>query len=376
MRGDAVRDNHLNWLTLTAVPGLGPALTHRLLTVFGSPAEVLAAGQDVARVEGIGKRLASIFTSRSCLDTARSWAKHELSRLRQTGIHLICCDDSLYPSRLHTIHDPPVVLYCRGNKLDCLNKFSVAIVGSRAATSYGKRISNMLAARLARSGIVVVSGLALGIDGQAHGGVLAAGGETIGVLGCGVDVVYPRSHARLYEQVAAQGVLVSEYPLGSRPEGFRFPARNRIISGISLGVIVVEATCRSGSLITARMALEQGREVFAVPGRIDSGKSEGTHRLIQQGAFLVQSAEDVVNELQLAAAMHPQPEAGDREQPAQDISTQEKQLLASLDVYPVNIDELATATGLESSQLHDLLLRLELKGLIRQLPGQQYEIQG
>ncbi len=375
MKDDAVRDNHLDWLTLTAVPGLGPALTHRMLTVFGSPAEVLAAGQNVARVEGVGRRLASVFSSRSLLDKARSWAGQELTRLRQAGIHLLCSDDPLYPSRLHTIHDPPVVLYCRGNteKLKCLNKPSVGIVGSRAATSYGRRISNMLAARLARSGIVVVSGLALGIDGQAHSGVLAAGGETVGVLGCGVDVVYPRSHAKLYEQVAAQGVLVSEYPLGSRPEGFRFPARNRIISGLSLGVIVVEATCRSGSLITARMALEQGREVFAVPGRIDSGKSEGTHRLIQQGAFLVQSAEDVVNELQLAAAMHP-PEADEREQPAQEINQQEKQLLASLDVYPVNIDELAAATGLESSQLHDLLLRLELKGLIRQLPGQQYEV--
>jgi DNA processing protein len=263
-------------------------------------------------------------------------------------------------------------LYVQGN-CACLQKPAVAIIGSRAASSYGKRISAQLAHELARAGIVVVSGLAAGIDGHAHKGCLEDGGETVAVLGCGVDVVYPRVHAGLYRQVSGQGVLVSEYPLGTPPDGFRFPARNRIISGLSLGVIVVEATRKSGSLITARLALDQGREVFAVPGRIDSKKSEGTHWLIQQGAHLVQTVRDVLEELELAVSLHvvdPDPVAGTV---SDDLSGQEKQLYSCIGVYPTDIDALSVQSGLSPGTLHDLLLRLELKGCIRQLPGQQYE---
>jgi len=367
-----MRDDIKDWLALVSLPGAGCALIHRLLAVFGTPGTVLTAGKAVSRVEGVGRQLTSVFTDQSLLARARQWADQEYERVRSKDIHLLCSDDPLFPSLLHTIHDPPALLYLLGNP-DCLKKPSVAVIGSRAATSYGKRISSTLAGQLARSKIVVVSGLAMGIDGHAHAGCLENGGETVAVLGCGVDVLYPRSHAGLYDQVREKGLLVSEYPLGARPEGFRFPARNRIISGLSLGVIVVEATCKSGSLITARLALDQGRDVFAVPGRIDSRKSEGAHRLIQQGAHLVQSAEDVLQELELAVSMHQVESEGDADTVTDELAGPEEQLLACIDVYPVDIDELTAKTELPPSSLHDLLLRLELKGRIRQLPGQQYE---
>lgn len=369
---DAYRKDIRDWLTLVSLPGLGCTLIHRLLAVFSTPAAVLAAGKAVTRVEGVGGKLTSSFVDQSVLARARAWAEQEYERVSAQGILLLCPADARYPSLLKTIHDPPVLLYVKGN-VSCLQKPAVAIIGSRAASSYGKRISGLLGRELARVGIVVVSGLATGIDGHAHGGCLAGGGKTVAVLGCGVDVVYPRAHAGLYGRVAGNGVLLSEYPLATPPDGFRFPARNRIISGLSLGVIVVEATRKSGSLITARLALDQGREVFAVPGRIDSKKSEGSHWLIQQGAHLVQSVTDVLEELELAVTMHRvdgnQAAGAERE----DVSVQEKQLLRCIEVYPTDIDALAVQSGLEPGTLHDLLLRLELKGCIRQLPGQQYE---
>jgi DNA processing protein len=367
-----MRDDIKDWLTLTALPGVGCALIRRLLDVFATPAAILAAGRDLSRIEGVGRRLTAVFTDQARLAQARRWAEQEYERVRAKDIQLLCSDDPLFPPLLRTIYDPPVLLYLRGN-LNCLKRSPVAIIGSRAATSYGKRISAMLAGQLARAGIVVVSGLATGIDGHAHAGCLEAGGETVAVLGCGVDVLYPRSHAGLYDQVIKNGLLVSEYPLGTRPEGFRFPARNRIISGLSLGVVVVEATRKSGSLITARLALDQGREVFGVPGRIDSGKSEGVHRLLQQGAHLVQSAGDVLQELQLALAGDQVESVPDTGGGGEELSVPEKQLLGCLDAYPTDIDELAAQAGLPPGSFHDLLLRLELKGHIRQLPGQQYE---
>jgi DNA processing protein len=365
-------DDILDWLTLSALPGIGCGLIRRLLNTFDSPAEIFAAGGAVTRVEGVGRRISAVLTDRAALDRARRWAGEELDRTRRTGVRLLACTDPQFPSLLGTIADAPVLLYLRGD-LQILNRPRVAVIGSRAATAYGKRISSMLAAELARQGVVVVSGLAMGIDGQAHAGCLQAGGATIGVLGCGVDVIYPRSHAGLYGEVAARGLLISEYPLGTRPEGFRFPARNRIISGLCSGVVVVEATRRSGSLITARLALDQGREVFAVPGRIDSAKSEGTHRLIQQGAHLVQTAGDILQELELASAIHfpdTAAAAADREET---LDARERQLLEHLEVYPENIDELAVKTGLSPGELNDVLLQLELKGMVRQLPGSQYE---
>ncbi len=327
-------------------------------------------------VAGLGKKVVRLFADRAGIDGARVLARQELQNLCRRDSSIICLDEQRYPQLLRAIHDPPVLLYCRGN-LECLQQPAVAIVGSRAATTYGRRISFELGRDLARRGICVVSGMACGIDGEAHRGALAGGGSTIGVLGCGIDVIYPRQHARLFAEVADNGVLVSEYALGAGPEAFHFPARNRIISGLVLGVVVVEAARQSGSLITARLALEQDREVFAVPGRVDSFKSRGAHRLLQQGARLVSCADDILEELDLAASMHTLP--GPEDSICQSVGTSEveQQLLSCLDVYPVNIDELVRLSELPPAEVHDLLLRLELKGLVRQLPGQQYErIQG
>jgi DNA processing protein len=364
----------LDWLSLAALPGIGCATIHRLLDIFGSPGAVLQAGKAVGGTGVVRDRAVALFTDSSALDHARCRAEQELTRARQLNIHLLACSDPRFPPQLREIRDCPVLLYLRGNP-DLFERPMVAVIGSRAATAYGRRVSARLGAELAGHGIAVVSGLAAGIDSCAHGGCLDAGGATIGVLGCGVDVVYPRSNASLYEQMTEQGLLISEYPLGTRPEGFRFPARNRIISGLAKAVVVVEATRKSGSLITTRLALDQGRDVFAVPGRIDSAKSEGTHRLIQQGAHLVQSAGDILEELQLDGLFsHGRIAPGrEKEKMDPDISEQEQQLLNAVDVYPANIDDLAVKTGMTTALLHDLLLHLELKGLVRQLPGQQYE---
>ena len=364
---DAVSD----WLTLAALPGLGCTLIHRLAAAFGSPQAILAAGRDVSHVEGIGPRLAAVFTNQYLLAKTRSWAAQEQERAERLGVLLLPYDDPRYPSLLRTIHDPPVLLWCRGDAA-CLNQPAAALVGSRSASSYGRKVSFMLARQLVQAGFAVVSGLAEGIDGQAHAGALAGNGRTVAVLGCGVDVVYPRFHKQLYEQVAAAGLIVSEYPLGTPPEGFRFPPRNRIISGLSLGAVVIEAAARSGALITARMALEQNREVFAVPGRIDSPQSQGPHRLLQQGAHLVHSVDDILAELPAASLRAAAPDS--KSAVSVELSAAEQKLLRLLPPSAsVDIEELMEKSGLPAGQLHALLLGLELKGLLCQLPGQQYE---
>jgi DNA processing protein len=366
----------LSWLTLYFLPGLGCTLINRLVDAVGTPEAVLAAGApELERIRGVSGRVAGLLSDRPKKVQAAQRAAEELQKLAAAEVLPVSRDSELYPEPLRHIEGCPVILFCRGDAA-CLQQPAIAIVGSRAATSYGRRIGFSLARELAELGMTVVSGMALGIDGEAHAGALAAGGRTIGVLGCGVDVVYPRQHGSLYRRIARQGVLVSEYPLGTVPDGFRFPERNRIISGLSLGVVVVEASGRSGSLITARLALEQGREVFAVPGRIDSAKSCGTHRLLQEGAKLVHGVEDILEELRLPDL--PQGQQADRQapHPPGGVSGEEKQLLACLEVYPVSIDQLVRHSGYDPAMVFDLLLQLELKGLVRQLPGQQYELAG
>lgn len=362
-----------DWLTLTFLPGLGCGLINRLVDAFGSPAAVLAAGDSVRRVRGCGRRLAGLLTDPGRLAGARKRADQTLAALERHRISLVCRDDPAYPALLRPIDDPPVVLYFRGD-LASLAAPPVAVIGSRAATSYGRRCSFTLARDLARQGITVVSGLAHGIDAAAHQGALEGGGATVGVLGCGIDVVYPRDHEALYRQVTAAGAIISEYPPGTRPEGFRFPARNRIIAGLARGVVVVEATQRSGSLITARLALDQGREIFAVPGRIDSSRSAGPHRLLQQGAHLVCSAGDIVLELGLSApGQRQRPPEADPGAPPGGLGEEELRLLSFLEVYPRDIDSIIRMTGFAAHRVHELLLGLEMAGLVRQLPGQQYE---
>lgn len=311
-------------------------------------------------------------TDQKRLAAARQRADFELSRLQQLDISLLPQTSSLYPPCLREIHDAPPLLFYRGDP-ECLAAPVVALIGSRACSAYGRQVSCALAGELAAMGVTVISGLAYGIDGAAHRGALAAGGKTAGVLGCGIDIIYPKKHGPLYEAIGGQGLLLSEYPPGTAPDSFRFPARNRIISGLAAAVVVVEATLQSGSLITARLALDQGREVFAVPGRIDSVKSAGTHRLIQQGAYLVHSVQDIIEELGILPRQVrgvQQPGSGAAQVAA---GADEARLLECLDVYPLDIDSIVRVTGIDTAAIHGMLLQLELDGRIRQLPGQLYE---
>jgi len=359
------------WLTLGFIPGLGCALTNKLIQYFGSPAEVLLAGNKLQQVAGVGPELCRRISDTSCVDAAKKRAAAELNLLIQKNISLLSLHCSNYPASLRNIHEPPLLLYHKGS-LSIFQEPVVAIVGSRAATEYGKRTSEFLARGLCGHGVTIVSGGAYGIDAAAHCGALQVGGKTAAILGCGIDVTYPKSHQKLFAEIAEHGALLSEYPLASKPEGFRFPARNRIISGLAIGVIIVEATERSGSLITARLALDQGRDVYAVPGRIDSAKSSGCHRLIQQGAYLVQGVEDILAELQMLQCDCVSVETSPQEREGMESET-EQMLMSFLDVYPVDIDTLSRVSGLTINEIHMLLLQLELKGWVRQLPGQQYE---
>jgi DNA processing protein len=302
-------------------------------------------------------------------------ARQELDRAEELGIEIITIDEPCYPAPLKNIHDPPPVLYVLGDPkmLDCRG---IAMVGSRAATHYGRNVAAQLADGLVKKGFTVISGLALGIDTESHKGALAAGGRTIAVLGCGLDVIYPPSNHLLYKEIASSGAVVSEYPLGTQPDSFRFPARNRIISGLSLGVVVVEATKRSGSLITANHALEQGREVFAVPGRIDSMKSTGSHTLLQEGAKLVFNINDITEEIVPAMQMQPGtdlPLAEKNSAIVDGLSPEEEKIYGFLDVYPSSIDEIIRQSGFAPKKANELLLLLELKGVIESLPGKSYQ---
>lgn len=354
------------WISLSLVPGLGINGYWRLLDYFNSPCNVLQASQkELSQTPGVQKRQISGLLSR---DAVLQRGVLEMEKLASLGAQAIAFEDPAYPTLLRQIADPPPVIYVSGKK-ELLLKDSVAMVGSRAATIYGRRTAHSLAENLARFSLVVVSGLALGIDTEAHSGCLAAGGETIAVLGCGLDIVYPRQNRNLYQKISEQGVLVSEYPLGTQPEGFRFPARNRIIAGLSKGVVVVEAAKRSGSLITAQLALDYGREVFAVPGQVDSHKSAGAHWLLQQGAKLVQRAEDIVEEFPGGVASQAATKHTVEKGEVAYLDPDAEKLLSFIEPYPQTRDQLLEKSGLSLARMSELLLFLELEGLIEVLPG-------
>ena len=369
MQEHALRD----WLVLNSTPRLGRTRIQALVDEFGTPTAVLdAPSERLRKIQGIGRTPLELVSDPSYVAEARQRACFHIEHLHEQQITLLSISDENYPSRLRNIADPPQLLYLKG-RVELLAQQGVAIVGSRSASSYGQRVAFKLAGELASRGVCVISGLAMGIDGAAHAGALEAEGATIGVLGCGIDVVYPRHNRDLFAAMEEKGLIVSEYPMGTRADGFRFPERNRIISGLSGGVVVVEATRKSGSLITAGLALDQGREVFAVPGRVDSIKSQGPHALIQAGAKLVQQCDDILDELDFFTQQTTGPDERKEENVPEGISEGEQHLLAYLDAYPVNIDELVRSSGYTAADVADMLLRLELKGLVRQLPGQQYE---
>ena len=268
------------WLSLHLAPGMGPVTCNKLVLHYGGAEEVLSAGSSaLAAVTPLRQESVKALFGEG-KQQLEDIVNKEIELAEKKNISIIHFADPLYPDLLKKIHDPPAVLYVKGDP-EVLNCSGLGIVGSRASTVYGKSVAEQMAMNLASQGFTIISGLALGIDTAAHEGALAAEGKTVAVFGCGLDIVYPPSNRNLYEQIVAAGAVVSEYPLGTKPDSFRFPARNRIISGMSLGIVVVGAAKRSGSLITADHALEQGREVFAVPGRIDSVKSAGTHTLLQ-----------------------------------------------------------------------------------------------
>jgi DNA processing protein len=372
------RGHLLDWLTLHLAPGLGAASCRRLIDHFGGPGPVLTApASRLAQVPGLRREAVAALAAIRTDDIAGR-AAVELDRTVRHGIELVTWDDDEYPDLLRTIHNPPMVLYIKGS-IAALKAPGIGMVGSRAATDYGREIAHRFAHSLTRQGFVIISGLALGIDAAAHEGAIAAGGRTVAVLGCGLDREYPPENRGLSREIATCGALISEYPLGTSPDSFRFPARNRIISGLALGVVVVEASKRSGSLITAQHALEQGREVFAVPGRVDSVKSAGSHWLLQQGAKLAHSIADIIEELPVTPTpggkIIVQEDGHGIAVPAVAVLTDEETLLFTcLDVYPKNIDDIARAANLAPQKVSELLLLLELKGVIKALPGKCYAV--
>ncbi len=346
--------------------GLGPSGFWRLVESVGSPGAVLDTGYaELCRISTLRKGQLEGLRQAGRL---REAADLELEKLHSMDGQPVIFDDPDYPYLLKKCVNPPPVLYVKGNRAS-LNSVAVAIVGSRAATGYGRRTAFNLGRELAKNRLTVVSGLATGIDTEAHCGCLDGQGMTIAVLGCGLDVVYPRSNKTLYSRVAGHGALVTEYCLGTRPEGFRFPARNRIIAGLCHGVVVVEAARKSGSLITVQHALDEGREVFAVPGQVDSAKSSGTHWLLQQGASLAVSAADIMESLGIGenepAIISDGP--GFRVE----LEAETAALFKLIDQYPVQRNDLVERSGMSAAKISEHLLLLELEGLIEILPGDQ-----
>ncbi len=378
--GRMTREEELYWLALRMTPGLGTRWMARLIEHFRTPQAVFAAPRSELEALGLSGSVAQSLASGCAFEDAVI----QQEKMRAAGAVALTLNDDRYPWRLREIFDPPVVLFAKGS-LEVLDSVMLAVVGTRRATPYGLAATERLAGDLARAGLVIVSGMARGIDTAAHKAALAAGAPTVAVLGCGVDVVYPVENRRLAEQIAARGLLLSEFPMGTPAYPQNFPIRNRIISGLSAGVLVVEGAQYSGSSITARLALEQNREVFAVPGNITSRMSWGPNLLIKQGAKLVQDADDVLVELSLEDRQRLALEAegrlfgvpGMRERRADTndaVSDAARRVLARLRVdEATHLDRLLEAfEELSSSEIVAALFELEMAGLVRQLPGKNF----
>jgi DNA processing protein len=351
------------WVGFNIVSGIGPARVKALLDHFADLGRAWRATDSELRAAGLDRRsIDSLVATRQKISL-----EEEMAKLKEEGARVITWQDAEYPPRLHHVYNSPPVLYVRGEILP-QDEWAVAVVGTRAPRAYGRQMVGEIATGLAKSGITVVSGLARGIDSLAHRAALRIGGRTIAVLGCGIDIIYPHEHTGLAKNIIERGAIVTEYPLGTRPEGSNFPPRNRIISGLSLGTLVVEAGKRSGALITADFALEQGREVFAVPGNVNSPKSVGTNRLIQEGAAkLIMSVEDILEELNLTLVEHHQevrmvvPE-----------DERESRILECISGEPVHVDEIGQRTDLPIAEVTSTLAMMELKGMVRQVGGMNY----
>ena len=369
----------LEWVALTLTPGLGPTTARKLVAHFGSAEAVLRAS--LTELEGAGIQAVSA----QSLATGKSGelAREELAKAADAGITVLSMDDPLYPQRLKEIYDPPVVLYVRGNA-EVLNQPGIAVVGTRHPTPYGSGMAERLACDLAGQGLVIISGMARGVDTAGHRGAISAKGKTVAVFGTGVDVIYPKENSRLSEQIlSCGGALISEFPLGTFAAPQNFPIRNRILSGMSVGVLVVEAAEYSGTRITARLALEQNRDVFAVPGNVTNKNSWGPNTLIKQGAKLVATWEDVwedlPTEVRLALTPPAPPESKDASSaslfPDDGLPPHERRILSLLKAdEATHIDQIVEKleSELSSSEIFAALFELELNGKVRQMPGKNF----
>jgi len=349
------------WLQLSLLPGLGDESFRRLLFAFGSPEQILGAGHGALSKVVPGRLASAICEGRApeALAVVADW-------LSEAANYILTLGDTRYPQALLQIPDPPPLLYVKGH-VDLLNLPALAIVGSRNATPQGAALAESFARTLSDAGLTIVSGLALGIDAAAHRGGLAGSARSVAVVGTGLDVVYPARNRALAHELATAGALVSEFPLGTGPIASNFPRRNRLISGLARGCLVIEAAAQSGSLITARLANEQGREVFAVPGSIHSPLSKGCHLLIKQGSKLVEAAQDILEELHMPAHA---PEAASA---AAHSGVHEQALLDHLGFDPCDIDTLSMRSGLPSDVVSSLLTQLEIEGIVAAVPGGRYQ---
>jgi DNA processing protein len=356
-------DERAFWLGFHLIPSVGSARIARLIDSFGSLKNAWSADEETLVGSGMNRRAARVLvTKRADINP-----EHEMEKVATSGASFLTLADDRYPRLLREIPSPPPVIYVKGELLPD-DETAIGVVGTRRATQYGREMTRRLSSGLASAGVVIVSGLARGVDGIAHAAAIAAGGRTVAVLGCGVDQLYPPEHRKLSEQVIEQGALVSEFPIGTRPEARNFPIRNRLISGLSLGVLVVEAPRKSGALITSTFAADQGRTVFAVPGSAMSAASEGTLQLLRDGAALAASVDDILAELNLDRRHA----AIENRKLLPDASGDERNVLQALESEPKHIDEIAIDTGINISQLSAMLLQMQLKGLVRETGGQHY----
>ena len=361
---------HAPWLALARIRGLGSASFKKLADFFGDPSRALSASEnELAQVPGLERpAIEGILGFSEWEEIAK-----EIERSAQAGATILPYAAAGYPARLKTIADPPPFLYVKGGLGD-EDERAVAVVGSRSASEYGLRVTRDLCRGLASLGFTIVSGMARGIDAAAHEAALEAGGRTVAILGSGIDVVYPPEHEQLYQRICGHGAVVSELSIGAPPISFNFPARNRLISGMALGVVVVEATEKSGSLITAGLALEQGREVFAVPGEAGASRSRGTHQLIRQGAKLVERVEDVLEEVAPQLARRSATADASKTPPVlpPNMSPEAKKIFELVLGQPRQIDEVIETSGFPPAKVSEILLDLEILGLLKQLPGKRF----
>jgi len=360
-------------IILNAITGLGSITIRKLIKYFGSAERVLSLPvHTLKETKVVSDRIVAQISSFA----QDEYLKKEYDLTKKGNVRLVTYEDKDYPSNLREIADFPLVLYVKGDIPKDID-FSVAMVGSRRASIYGLNISEKFSMALAELGITVVSGMARGIDTAAHRGTLKAKGTTVAVLGCGLSTIYPAENKKLFEAISTSGAVVSEFPMETPPAAYNFPRRNRIISGLSLGVVVVEAALRSGALITSNFALEQGREVFAVPGKVDTPNAGGTNRLIKQGAKLVSSIDDILEELKpqfqnRLALSDIQSENLINEEKTIELSAEEQELYNKISDEPKHIDALFYSCSQPASKIMAVLLKLELKGLIRQMPGKMF----